>query len=163
MVKSFLFALYLVCAPLWVAAAEAPPLADDPALEARVLKVAEELRCLVCQNETIAASHADLAVDLRNQIRVKLREGQSPQQIVDFMVERYGDFVRYRPPLKATTVLLWAGPFVLLVLAFAVLVRNVRQRRMGVAQTAELSEADAARARGLLEGGPASPPTSASS
>ena len=155
--------LCLAAASLWVAAAEAPPLADDPALEARVLKVAEELRCLVCQNETIDASHADLAVDLRNQIRVKLREGQSPQQIVDFMVERYGDFVRYRPPLKPTTVLLWAGPFVLLVLAFVVLVRNVRQRRMSVAQTAELSEADAARASRLLDGGPASPPTSTSS
>jgi cytochrome c-type biogenesis protein CcmH len=154
MAKSFLIALWLACAPLsWASAAEAPPLADDPALEARVMKVAEELRCLVCQNETIAASHADLAVDLRNQIRLKLREGQSPTQIVDFMVERYGDFVRYRPPLKPTTVLLWAGPFVLLVLAFIVLARNVRQRRVKLMQTGGLSEADTARARSLLDGG----------
>jgi len=163
MVKSLLVALWLACAPFAAAmAAEAPPLADDPALEARVLKVAEELRCLVCQNETIAASHADLAVDLRQQIRVKLREGQSPQQIVDFMVERYGDFVRYRPPLKATTVLLWAGPFVLLALAVVVLVRNVRRRRAGL-QTGELSAADSERARRLLDGnGSASAPTSSS-
>ena len=157
--RPLLLALWFVCAPLSPAvAAEAPPLADDPVLEARVLKVAEELRCLVCQNETIAASHADLAVDLRQQIRVKLREGESPQQIVDFMVERYGDFVRYRPPLKPTTVLLWAGPFVLLALALFVLVRNVRRCRAAL-QIEELSEADAARARRLL-GGSGNPPTS---
>ena len=157
--RPLLLALWFACAPLSPAvAAEAPPLADDPALEARVLKVAEELRCLVCQNETIAASHADLAVDLRQQIRVKLREGESPQQIVDFMVERYGDFVRYRPPLKPTTVLLWAGPFVLLALALFVLVRNVRRRRAAL-QIEELSEADAARARRLL-GGSGNPPAS---
>ncbi len=151
MVK-WLLVLWLACAPLsWAAAAEAPSLADDPALEARVMAVAEELRCLVCQNETIAASHADLAVDLRKQIRVKLREGQTAQQIVDFMVERYGDFVRYRPPLKPTTVLLWAGPFALLALAVAVLVRNVRRRRASL-QSGELSEADSARARRLLDG-----------
>ena len=164
MVKSLLVALWLACAPFWATAAEAPPLADDPALEARVMAVAEELRCLVCQNETIAASHADLAVDLRKQIRVKLGEGQSPQQIVDFMVERYGDFVRYRPPLKPTTVLLWAGPFVLLALAVVVLVLNVRRRRATL-QVGELSEADAARARRLLDGGdsPASSPASAPS
>ncbi len=162
MVK-WLLVLWLACAPLsWAAAAEAPPLADDPALEARVMAVAEELRCLVCQNETIAASHADLAVDLRKQIRVKLGEGQTPQQIVDFMVERYGDFVRYRPPLKPTTVLLWAGPFALLALAVAVLVRNVRRRRASL-QTGALSEADAARARRLLSGsGNGNPPSSSS-
>ena len=158
MVKVFLVTLWLACAPLsWAIAAEAPPLADDPALEARVMAIAEELRCLVCQNETIAASHADLALDLRQQIRVKLGEGQSPRQIVDFMVERYGDFVRYRPPLKPTTVLLWAGPFVLLALAAFVLVRNVRRRRSSVVQAGELSEADAARARRLLDGSGGSP------
>ena len=156
----WLLAWWFVCAPGWALAADAAPLADDPALEARVMAVANELRCLVCQNETIAASHADLAVDLRRQIRIKLKEGQTPQQIVDFMVERYGDFVRYRPPLKATTVLLWAGPFVLLALAAVVLVRNVRRRRPGL-QTSELSAADAERARRLLDGnGSTSPPTS---
>src|SRR5262245_32546410 len=94
-------------------AREAAPAAADPALEARVTALASELRCLVCQNETIADSHADLAVDLRDQIREKMRQGQSNDQIVAFMVDRYGDFVLYRPPLKASTVLLWFGPLLL--------------------------------------------------
>ena len=121
----------------------------DPALEARMMVIAEELRCLVCQNETIAASHADLAVDLKNQIRIKLTEGQSQKQILDFMVERYGDFVLYRPPLKTTTVLLWLGPFTLLAVAVLMLVLNVRRRRRSV-QPAALSDADATKARALL-------------
>jgi cytochrome c-type biogenesis protein CcmH len=134
-------------------AKEAAPASDDPALEARVLAIAEELRCLVCQNETIAASHADLAVDLRKQIRQKLAAGQSKEQIIDFMVARYGDFVLYRPPLKPTTVLLWIGPFALLVLAVAVLAVNIRRRRAG-AQSGELSPEQAERARSLLEENP---------
>ncbi len=134
-------------------AKEAQPMSDDPALEARVLAIAEELRCLVCQNETIAASQADLAVDLRKQIRLKLQAGQSQQQILDFMVQRYGDFVLYRPPLKASTVLLWLGPFALLLVAAAVLVVNIRRRRRG-AMTQDLSEAQAQRARELLGDGP---------
>jgi cytochrome c-type biogenesis protein CcmH len=128
---------------------QATPMAEDPVLEARVMSVAEELRCLVCQNETIAASNADLAQDLRKQIRIKLREGQSEQQILDFMTERYGDFVLYRPPLKASTVLLWLGPFVLLITAGAVLAVNIRRRRPSAAAT-ELSPAEARRARQLL-------------
>ena len=136
------------------AAKEAVSASADPVLEARVLAIAEELRCLVCQNETIAASHADLAVDLRKQIRLKLQEGQSQAQILDFMVTRYGDFVLYRPPLKASTVLLWAGPFVLLLVAGAVLVVNVRRRRRGE-QTEEWSQAQAQRARALLDDGSA--------
>jgi cytochrome c-type biogenesis protein CcmH len=128
----------------------APPLAEDPALEARVLKIAEELRCLVCQNETIAASHADLAVDLRKQIRLKLVEGQSEQQILDFMVQRYGDFVLYRPPLKATTVMLWVGPFALLLVAGVSLVLNLRKRRQNLASQS-LSPEQERYARQLLE------------
>ena len=127
---------------------DAASLAADPALEARVMKVAEELRCLVCQNETIAASHADLAVDLRKQIRSKLGQGQSEQQILDFMVERYGDFVLYRPALKATTVALWVGPFALLLIAAYALARAIRARQRSAAP---LSLADADRARRLLE------------
>lgn len=130
---------------------EALPASSDPELEARVLVIAEELRCLVCQNETIAASHADLAVDLRKQIRLKLQAGQSQQQILDFMVERYGDFVLYRPPLKARTALLWMGPFGLLVIAAAVLVVNVRRRRR-TALAQEWSPAQSQRARALLDG-----------
>ncbi len=135
---------------------QAQPMSADPALEARVLKVAEELRCLVCQNETIAASHADLAVDLRKQIRIKLGEGQSERQILDFMVERYGDFVLYRPRLSAATVLLWAGPFLLLLTAAAVLGFNIRKRRQSLVGDA-LSPAQAQRARELLEEGAQTP------
>lgn len=136
---------------------EALPASSDPALEARVLGIAEELRCLVCQNETIAASHADLAVDLRKQIRVQLQAGQTQQQILDFMVERYGDFVLYRPPFQARTLLLWLGPFALLAIAVAVLVVNVRRRRRS-ALAQEWSPAQSQRARALLDGDAAGRP-----
>jgi cytochrome c-type biogenesis protein CcmH len=96
-------------------AREAAPAAEDPVLEARMVKIAEELRCLVCQNQTIASSNAGLAVDLRNQVREMLRRGDTDQQIIDYMTARYGDFVLYRPPLKGSTTLLWFGPGVLLV------------------------------------------------
>lgn len=133
-------------------AKEAPPTAADPALEARVLAIAEELRCLVCQNETIAASHADLAVDLRKQIALKLQAGQSKQEIVDFMVARYGDFVLYRPALNARTVLLWFGPFALLLVAGAVMALNIRRRRRATDGT-DWTPDKAQRARDLLSEG----------
>lgn len=157
-------------APSTAASASAPglatPLVADPALEARVMAVAQELRCLVCQNETIAASQADLAQDLRAQIRLKLQQGQSPQQIVDFMVARYGDFVRYRPAFKGTTLLLWLGPFAFLLAAVAGLAWVIRRRRQLPAQA--LSEAEQARARALLQSAleadaPPSAPASSSS
>ena len=113
------------------------------------MAIAEELRCLVCQNETIAASHADLAVDLRKQIRSQLVQGRSTEQILDFMVQRYGDFVLYRPPIKASTLLLWGGPFVLLLIASAGLVVQIRRRRR-LPIDAALSEEDRARARKIL-------------
>jgi cytochrome c-type biogenesis protein CcmH len=154
-VRKFLFALLMSCAASLVAAQAAAPQAPstfaDPVLEARVLAIAEELRCLVCQNETIAASHADLAIDLRKQIRTKLTEGQSQQQILDFMADRYGDFVLYRPRWKASTVMLWAGPFVLLLVAFTALAMNIRRRRQSVVKT-ELTPAETERARRLLDG-----------
>ena len=114
-----------------------------------MMVIAEELRCLVCQNETIAASQADLAIDLKNQIRIKLTQGQSQKQILEFMVERYGDFVLYRPPLKPTTALLWLGPFVLLSIAVLMLVLNVRRRRRAE-QPPVMSDEDHAKARALL-------------
>jgi cytochrome c-type biogenesis protein CcmH len=128
----------------------ATPLAADPALEARVLKIAEELRCLVCQNETIAASQADLAKDLRQQIREQLTQGRTQAQILEFMAQRYGDFVLYRPPLQFSTVLLWAGPFVLLLVAAVVLMMNIR-RRDPQTGAAPLSPADLQRAQRLLD------------
>ena len=109
-------------------AAEAPSAAADPALEARVHQIAVELRCLVCQNQTIADSNAPLALDLRNQVREMVKRGDSQQQIVDYMTARYGDFVLYRPPVKSTTALLWFGPFVLLVVGVAVFVLVLRRR-----------------------------------
>jgi cytochrome c-type biogenesis protein CcmH len=154
MMRSALIALMLAGAVCSAAATEAANLAADPVLEARVMKVAEELRCLVCQNETIAASHADLAVDLRKQIRNKLSQGETEQQILDFMVERYGDFVLYRPALKATTVLLWVGPFALLLIAAYTLARAIRGRQ---GRAAPLAPADADRARRLLEESPPGP------
>ena len=152
MFKHLFMALFM-CVSLNAQAKVAPNTSADPALEARMMVIAEELRCLVCQNETIAASHADLAIDLKNQIRLKLTQGQSQKQILDFMVERYGDFVLYRPPLKTTTVLLWSGPFILLAIAMLMLVLNVRRRRRS-AQPAALSDADIAKARELLANPP---------
>lgn len=108
---------------------EARPLAADPELEVRVMEIAEDLRCLVCQNETLAASHAGLAIDLRDQIREQLAAGQSRAQVVEFMVARYGDFILYRPPFQPSTWVLWIGPFGLLVVALWVMSRVIRQRR----------------------------------
>ena len=125
-----------------------PALSEDPDLEKRVTGLAHELRCLVCQNQTIADSNAPLAVDLRNQIREQLAAGKSESDVMEFMVARYGDFVLYRPPLKASTVLLWAGPFVFLLLGTFLLYRRVTRRR---APDPQLSEADRARAAKLLE------------
>ncbi len=109
-------------------AREAAPAAEDPVLEARMVKIAEELRCLVCQNQTIASSNAGLAVDLRNQVREMLRRGDTDQQIIDYMTARYGDFVLYRPPLKGSTTLLWFGPGVLLVGGLLTLFVVLRRR-----------------------------------
>jgi cytochrome c-type biogenesis protein CcmH len=147
-----LAALLLALTGFATHANEAAPLSNDPALEARVMRVADELRCLVCQNETIAASQADLAVDLRKQIRAKLLQGQSEAQILEFMVERYGEFVRYRPAFSATTALLWLGPFLLLALAGFVLARTLRRRRVD-AQPQALSAAEARRVAELLDDG----------
>src|SRR5438874_2479876 len=116
----------LVATP--VLAKEAEPAAADPALEARMLRVAAELRCLVCQNQTIADSHAGLAEDLRREIREQLQRGASDEQVVQYMTERYGDFIRYRPPLKGSTALLWIGPAVLLVSGLGVLALVLRRR-----------------------------------
>ena len=132
-------------------AGEAAPAAADPALEARVMAVATELRCLVCQNQTLADSNAPLAVDLRDQIREQMQQGASERDIVDYMVARYGDFVRYRPPLKATTVLLWAGPALLMLAGFAALYYRLRRRR-GEAQPG-LSDEQRSRAQALLADG----------
>jgi cytochrome c-type biogenesis protein CcmH len=122
------FASCLLAAALSSGAREAPPEAADPALEARMVRITSELRCLVCQNQTIAASNAALAVDLRREARELLKQGKSDADVVDYMTARYGDFVLYRPPLRATTVLLWFGPALLLGIGGAVLVMVLRRR-----------------------------------
>jgi len=110
------------------AAKEALPEASDPALEARMTRITAELRCLVCQNQTIADSNAGLAVDLRRETREMLRQGKSDAEIIAYMTARYGDFVLYRPPLKSTTALLWFGPAAMLALGATVLVLVLRRR-----------------------------------
>jgi cytochrome c-type biogenesis protein CcmH len=124
----FLLTLLVVSLAALAQANEAAPAADDPALEARMLAITAELRCLVCQNQSIADSHADLAVDLRRQVREMLVTGASDQQIVDYMTARYGDFVLYRPPVKRSTALLWFGPPVLLLLGLGLLYGVLRRR-----------------------------------
>lgn len=149
-VVTLILALATCCAP-FAYADEAKPVAADPVLEQHVKAITEELRCLVCQNQTIADSHADLAIDLRNQVREKVQQGMSDQQILDFMVQRYGDFVLYRPPVKSTTWILWFGPFLLLLGGIAFLLLRLRKR----ASTEELvSEADLQRAAELLRAPP---------
>lgn len=108
-----------------VGANEATPLAEDPVVEKRLIAISEELRCLVCQNESIAGSRADLANDLRREIRTLIRANKSDAEIMDFMVKRYGEFVLYRPPVKPLTWLLWFGPFLLLLGALWGLYRMV--------------------------------------
>ncbi len=123
-------------------AGQAAPAASDPALEARMLHITAELRCLVCQNQTIADSHADLAVDLRQQVRELLQKGQTDQQIMEYMTARYGDFVLYRPPVKNTTLLLWYGPAVAAVLGMAGLVWTLRRRSRMPAEQFDPDELD---------------------
>jgi len=134
-----------------VLAEEAPSVAADPVLEKRVMLLSEELRCLVCQNQSLSDSNAELAIDLRNQVREMMQAGKSDAQIRDSMVASYGDFILYDPPLKMTTLVLWVGPFVLLVLGGVMLARNLKQRRQVVGEQALTSE-QRERARALLSG-----------
>lgn len=133
------------------AAREAPSAADDPVLEKRVVKLTSDLRCLVCQNQSLADSHADLAIDLKNQVRSQMQAGRSDAEIRDYMVARYGDFVLYDPPFKSSTLLLWAGPFVLLLTGLLGLTAYMRSRRRRLPDV-ELTPADHARAEALLRG-----------
>ena len=141
---------WMLLAP-WVRAADALPMAEDPQVEARLVVIAEELRCLVCQNESLASSHAELADDLRREVRELIRQGKTDQEVKDFLVARYGDFVLYRPEVKPLTWVLWFGPFVLLLVAAVFLGVYLRQRRQQVAP-AVLSDEDRARAQQWLKG-----------
>lgn len=143
------FALAAATLALPASAQVAQPAAEDPALEARVMRISDELRCLVCQNQTIADSHASLAVDLRNQIRDMLQQGKSEAQIRTYMVERYGDFVLYRPPLKHTTWLLWFGPALLIAIGSILLWVVLRRRAHD--QDIPLTDAQRREAHVLLQ------------
>jgi len=152
-----LLCLGLLALSAQVAAQEAKPLADDPELEKRVMNLSQELRCLVCQNETLAASQADLAVDLRREIREQMKAGQSDKEIIAFLTARYGDFVLYRPPVRPTTYLLWFGPFVLMVIGLGLLYRYLKQRRELIVQQ-PLSPEERRRAEELLKVAPEKEP-----
>lgn len=128
---------------------EAVPLAENELTEKRLIAISSELRCLVCQNESLAGSHAELANDLRREIRTLINQGKSDSEIMDFMVSRYGDFVRYRPPLKGTTLLLWFGPALLFFVGLTALVRYLR-RRDRVLQDAPLTAEEQRQADALL-------------
>jgi len=139
----------LTLLPIASWAGEAKELAEDPAVEKRMVGLAENLRCLVCQNESLASSHAELAEDLRREVREQIRAHKTDEEITEYLVARYGDFVLYEPPMKSYTVLLWFGPFALLLLGAGVLFYQLRQRRKTVPET-ELSADAQQRAAALL-------------
>ncbi|OGT15420.1 MAG: cytochrome C biogenesis protein CcmH [Gallionellales bacterium RIFCSPHIGHO2_02_FULL_57_16] len=149
--------MLLVCLlPVFSYAGEAKDLAEDPVLEKRMIGLAENLRCLVCQNESLASSHSDLANDLRREVREQMQKGLSDKEIVDYLVSKYGDFVLFDPPMKKSTLILWYGPFALLLIGAGMLVYQLRKRKGKIAET-DLSAADAQRAAELLNDTPESP------
>ena len=131
-------------------AGEAPLLAEDPVVEKRMIAISEELRCLVCQNESLAGSRADLALDLRRELRTLIKANKSDAEIMEYMVSRYGDFVRYRPPVKPLTWLLWFGPFLLLIGAVLMLLRFIRRNQRSSAPPS-LDAQQRKRAQSLLK------------
>ncbi len=148
MTRAWLLALLLIAAPPAWTAIETHSF-DTPAQEARYKSLIDELRCLVCQNQNLADSNAELAQDLRRKTYEMIKAGKSDREILDYMVQRYGDFVLYRPPLKATTVALWVGPFVIFAVGVAVLIRVISRRR---AETPADDAAELARVEQLLTG-----------
>ena len=153
-VLRFTLPLLLMCiiAPLALAQIQtAQPLADDPVVEQRLHKLSQELRCLQCQNETLAESRAGLAEDLRREIREQIRAGKTDQEIISFLTQRYGEFILYRPPVKPKTYLLWFGPFVLLLFGLFILFRYVK-RRQDLITEEPLSKSDKRHAEELLRG-----------
>lgn len=151
LLKAALLLCLLLLAP-FAEAKEAAPVAENPEIERRMVALSEDLRCLVCQNETIAASRADFANDLRREIREQMQANKSDKEIVDFLVARYGDFVLYRPPMKSTTLLLWFGPFIFLLTGGVFLVFYLKRRRKHIEEPA-LSEQQLKQAEALLKEG----------
>jgi len=149
--KSFFLSLIILASlPGVTLGKDAQPASDDPVLEERVMNLSKELRCLVCQNETLADSRADLAEDLRNQIREQMKAGKSDKEIVAYLTARYGKFILYNPPIDPTTYLLWFGPFVLLLAGLFILFRYLKQRREAIVDQ-PLSGDERLRAEALLK------------
>jgi cytochrome c-type biogenesis protein CcmH len=150
MTRALYLSLLLVCliGPL-AFAKDAQPLGEDPAVEQRLTKLSQELRCLVCQNETLADSRADLAEDLRREIREQIKAGKSDKEIIEFLTARYGQFILYRPRVTPTTYLLWFGPFVLLLGGLWVLFNYIKRRRDSISEK-PLSAEERRRAEELL-------------
>src|SRR5438094_9177400 len=138
----------VICFASVALAKEAKP-AEDPQIAQRMRALTEQLRCLVCQNETLADSRADLAEDLRKELREQMKAGKSDQEIIAFLTQRYGDFVLYKPPVKSTTYLLWFGPFVLLIGGTFLLYKYLGQRRRMIADK-PLTDEERKRAEELL-------------
>jgi cytochrome c-type biogenesis protein CcmH len=147
--RIWLMLVLLALSAVSLQAREAAPLAQDEATEKRLVAISSELRCLVCQNESLSGSHAELANDLRREIRTLIQEGKSDAEIMDFMVSRYGDFVRYRPPLKGSTLLLWFGPGLLLVGGLGALLIYLRRRSKAIS-VSPLSTEEQQQAERLL-------------
>ncbi len=139
----------MMISPL-VQAKEAALMAADPVLEKRVMALAYELRCLVCQNQSLGDSHSDFAIDLRSEMREQMSQGKSDEQVIEFMVQRYGDFIRFRPPVKSTTLLLWFGPLLLLMIGALVLFFSLKARKRTV-KTTPLNDEERKRAEALLD------------
>ncbi len=144
-----LLALLILALPLSVFAAGATPTDLDPVAAKRAVDLSAQLRCLVCQNQTIADSNAELAVDLRRQVNEQIKAGRTDREIIDYMVERYGAFVLYKPPFNMTTLLLWLGPSLLVVFGVIFYVRTVRARNRVIVDR-PLSDAERAEAERLL-------------
>ena len=143
-----LFVIFLLPSSSW--AQEARPVAEDPEAEERLIALTEDLRCLVCQNETIAESRADFSNDMRREIREQIQANKTDAEIIEFLVERYGDFVLYDPPFKPTTFLLWFGPLILFLLGLGTLIVYLRQRRTLVEEEKPLTEDERKQAEALL-------------
>ena len=149
--RALIFALFLGSTAAIASSTTEAALAADPVAEKRLQVLSEELRCLVCQNQTIADSNAELAQDLRREIRGMIKEGKSDKDIIDFMVVRYGDFVLYRPPVKGITLLLWGGPIALMLLGLFILQRYLRRRAKRMSDDQPLSADENSRAEALLK------------
>ena len=134
-------------------AKDAAPLADDPVGEQRLIVISEEMRCLVCQNESLAGSRSDLANDLRRELRALIKQGKTDAEIREFMVSRYGDFVLYRPPVKPSTWLLWLGPFGLMILGVVALFVYLRRRSTEIGPDNVLTDEERKRAEAMHQEG----------